>query len=72
MTLRAVLANGSEVTLDQRHGDTLDEMTARLIADSLTGSAVPLADAKLTTTLGMVVSYSDVNTFIEDESYGSW
>lgn len=69
MTVRAVLKNGQEVEIAPEHGATLEDVVANLTADGLTGSAAPLAGVKLKTTDGAEVSYSDVNTFMEDSTF---
>lgn len=67
----AVLQDGREVELDPRHGKTVAEVVERLTDNSLTGSAAPLADARLSTVGGGEIVYSDVNTFTDHQSLGS-
>ncbi len=66
--IRAHLKNGDHVTLDARYGDTVEDMIANLTADSLTGSAVPLADAVLVLADGETVAYESVATFVSDQN----
>lgn len=69
MTVRAVLRDGTEVDLHPDLGATVPEMMRGLSEDSLTGSATPLAEAKLRTATGEEISYSDVNTFVQVDSF---
>jgi hypothetical protein len=68
MTVRAVMRDGVEETLDAGYGSTVDEVVASLTRDAVTGSAVPLAGARLRTADGRMVAYEDVNALLEDES----
>lgn len=68
--LTAVLRDGREVTPDPaRHGSTIESLIASLTADSLTGSAVPLAEARVTLVGGGEIAYSDINVFAEESDF---
>lgn len=69
MTVRAVIRDGREVEIAPEDGLTIEEMQAKLTAGTLTGSAVPLADAKLRTVTGEEVAYVDIQTFAEDSDF---
>ncbi len=69
MTVRLVLRDGREARADPAvHGRTVESMVASVTDSSLTGSAVPLAEALIQTDLGPV-PYSDINTFAEDTDF---
>lgn len=59
----AVMRNGTERQIASRYGSTVEELVAYLTRDSLTGSAVALADAEIEMSDGSKVRYADVNTF---------
>lgn len=66
MTVRAHLHNGSTVTLSRQYGTMVSALADKLTEDTLTGSAVPLADALLETDDGNVVRWVDVAEFVEE------
>lgn len=69
MGVHAVLKDGRDVELAPSQGFTVDEVIEGITAGALTGSAVPLAEAKLTTTTGEEIAYVDVNTFAETSDF---
>ena len=66
--LRAQLNDGSKVALDPAQGDNITELVSGLTAGSLTGSAVPLAQAKIRAIDGRVFTYGDVTMFEDDRA----
>lgn len=70
MTVAAVMKDGSTVQLAAKHGDTLTAVVASLTADSLTGSAVPLADATFDTADGHQLAYRDVDRLEQTDRFG--
>lgn len=59
--VRALLASGQVVELDESAGADAQAVVAGLTAGSLTGSAVPLDSAELRTADGRTVRYGDID-----------
>jgi hypothetical protein len=67
--VRAVLQDGSEHELDPALGGTIAELVSGLTATSLSGSAVPLAQAVLKATDGRKFSYGQVLRFEDGSTF---